>query len=286
MVGSSNRLQNNQFFLQASLLVLISLVEKGMRKGLKVLALHLFVTVYVDRTRTKVFRSEEIPNDLNPEWKPAVIPVSVLCGGDFDCPLLIEVLDHERSGKHVPMGSFETTLNGFLQMGQKRDGICSIKLTRKGEETGTIVIDKATVHGTNGEHDADDADNNNNNNTVDAPSSDSIHGLATDMHQVSLSDLTPIPPPMSMPPGFSASIASTPRSYTKLEPSFVDYISGGCEINVAVAIDFTGSNGDPRTPGTLHHLSPKGGERNDYEKAIVAIVSILSKFDSDEKYPV
>jgi hypothetical protein len=257
---------------------------KGMRKGLKMLALHLFVTVYVHRTRTKVFRSEEVPNDLNPEWKPAVIPVNVLCGGDFDRPLLIEVLDHERDGKHVPIGSFETTLNGFLEMGQNKDGICSIKLTRKGQETGTIVIDKATVHGTSGEHDADNTENNN--NAVDSPSSGSTCGLATDMHQVSLSALIPIPPPMSMSHGFSASVASTPRSSTKQEPSFIDYISGGCEINVAVAIDFTGSNGDPRTPGTLHYLSPKGGERNDYEKAIVAIVSILSKFDSDEKFPV
>ena len=51
---------------------------------------------------------------------------------------------------------------------------------------------------------------------------------------------------------------------------------------MGVAIDFTGSNGDPRQPGTLHHL----GTMNDYQKAISAIVDVLSKYDSDQKYPV
>jgi hypothetical protein len=27
-----------------------------------------------------------------------------LCNGDIDRPLKIEVFDHEKSGKHVPMG--------------------------------------------------------------------------------------------------------------------------------------------------------------------------------------
>lgn len=43
------------------------------------------------------------------------------------------------------------------------------------------------------------------------------------------------------------------------------------------------SNGDPRQPGTLHHLS---ASKNDYEKAISAIVSVLSKYDADQMYPV
>ena len=34
--------------------------------------------------------------------------------------------------------------------------------------------------------------------------------------------------------------------------SFLDYIQGGCEINLAVAIDYTASNGNPRYPASLH----------------------------------
>ena len=67
-------------------------------------------------------------------------------------------------------------------------------------------------------------------------------------------------------------------------PSFLDYVSGGLELNVVVAIDFTGSNGDPRQPGTLHHIDKNS--MNPYEKAISAIIPILSKYDADQKFPV
>ena len=67
--------------------------------------------------------------------------------------------------------------------------------------------------------------------------------------------------------------------------SFMDYINGGCELSLSVAIDFTGSNGNPHEPGTLHYMDPEGG-RNDYEKAISAIGGILAGYDSDKKFPV
>eukprot|EP00522_Entomoneis_paludosa_P012126 CAMPEP_0172447842 /NCGR_PEP_ID=MMETSP1065-20121228/7025_1 /TAXON_ID=265537 /ORGANISM="Amphiprora paludosa, Strain CCMP125" /LENGTH=575 /DNA_ID=CAMNT_0013199213 /DNA_START=83 /DNA_END=1810 /DNA_ORIENTATION=+ len=71
------------------------------------------------------------------------------------------------------------------------------------------------------------------------------------------------------------------------DANFVDYVSGGCELNVMVGIDYTGSNGDPRMAGTLHYLHRGQPQvRNDYEKAIASIVSILSKYDSDQMYPV
>jgi len=68
---------------------------------------------------------------------------------------------------------------------------------------------------------------------------------------------------------------------------FVDYISGGCQISLAVAIDFTASNGDPREPGTPHYFHPpESMEWNDYEKAIFAVGSILAKYDTDQRFPV
>ena len=53
-----------------------------------------------------------------------------------------------------------------------------------------------------------------------------------------------------------------------------------------MAIDFTGSNGDPRKPGTLHHISRDGRSLNGYEKAITAVGGILSKYDTDQQFPV
>lgn len=94
-----------------------------------------------------------------------------------------------------------------------------------------------------------------------------VQDVTRAMAQVSVASTNVVPMP-SAPPG---------------QPDFVDYVSGGCELNVTFAIDFTGSNGDPRKPGTLHYL---GGGRNDYEKAIAAILSVLAKYDSDQNFPV
>jgi uncharacterized protein YegL len=80
----------------------------------------------------------------------------------------------------------------------------------------------------------------------------------------------------------AAPVASAGR--VQGQANFVDYLTGGCELNVMVAIDFTGSNGDPRQPGTLHHLDAT--TMNQYEKAIKAVVGILASYDSDQRYPV
>jgi hypothetical protein len=37
-----------------------------------------------------------------------------LCNGDIDRPLKIEVFDHEKSGKHVPMGQVTAAAGSVL----------------------------------------------------------------------------------------------------------------------------------------------------------------------------
>ena len=39
------------------------------------------------------------------------------------------------------------------------------------------------------------------------------------------------------------------------KPTFLQYLQTGWGISLAVAIDFTGSNGDPSYPNSLHHLN-------------------------------
>ena len=55
---------------------------------------------------------------------------------------------------------------------------------------------------------------------------------------------------------------------------------------MCVAIDFTGSNGDPRKPGTLHYIHRDGTSLNDYEKAITAVGGIVARYDHDQRFPV
>jgi len=69
-----------------------------------------------------------------------------------------------------------------------------------------------------------------------------------------------------------------------MEPTFFDYIHGGVEINCSVAVDFTGSNGDPKDPRSLHyHLNPS--EPNSYQTAIAAVAEILAPYDHDGLFP-
>ena len=214
-------------------------------------------------TWDNVVRSEWIKNNLNPEWKPASIELSKLCGGDLDAPILISVFDHESSGKHVSMGSFETSVNGLVRAAQTTE---QMQLTSKGKPVGAIVVTNAEVSG----HKAPSAMGSSSSSVTDQ------------MNKMSVS--TPLPEPLPAPTaGTTAAFRpSAPPSGSNYD--FVDYVSGGLELNVIVAIDFTGSNGDPRKPGTLHHLNPSA--RNDYQKAIAAITSVLAKYDYDQKFPV
>uniref|UniRef100_A0A6Q2YSE3 Copine-3 n=1 Tax=Esox lucius TaxID=8010 RepID=A0A6Q2YSE3_ESOLU len=67
------------------------------------------------------------------------------------------------------------------------------------------------------------------------------------------------------------------------EYSFLDYIMGGCQINFTVGIDFTGSNGDPKSPQSLHYISPQGV--NEYLSAIWSVGMVIQDYDSDKMFP-
>jgi hypothetical protein len=203
-------------------------------------------------TWDNVHRSEFVKNNLNPEWKPASIELASLCGGDLDAPVLVSVFDHESKGNHKNMGSFETSVNGLIHAAQTSE---PLQLTRKGKNVGALVVALAEVTG------------------IQKQGTEQVASVATQMNQMSVS--TPLPKPVPYTP---ATPSSAGRNY-----NFIDYVSGGLELNVTVAIDFTGSNGDPRQPGTLHHF---GAGRNDYQKAIASIVHVLAQYDSDQKFPV
>jgi hypothetical protein len=68
------------------------------------------------------------------------------------------------------------------------------------------------------------------------------------------------------------------------EYSFLDYIVGGCDVSLMVAIDFTASNGDPRYANSLHYRNPY--QPNEYEQAIMSVGEILACYDNDGMFPV
>ncbi|KAL0884636.1 hypothetical protein Bca101_008617 [Brassica carinata] len=74
------------------------------------------------------------------------------------------------------------------------------------------------------------------------------------------------------------------RFVEKVQYTFLDYISSGFELNFMVAVDFTASNGDPRTPSSLHYNDPSG-RLNSYQKAIMEVGEVIQFYDSDRRFP-
>lgn len=202
-----------------------------------------------------VHRSDKIKNSLNPKWKEETIDLSVLCGGNVDAPLRLAVYDYESDGKHVLMGETEITVSDLV----KAKSTSGLKIKSRGAITGAIAVLVASVSGTE-------------------------DTLEEKMANLGVSEPEPQPEPQPEP---SAPVAPIPFAPPPpAPPTFLNYIHGGCEMQLCVAIDFTGSNGDPRKPGTLHYLSPDGRSMNDYEKAISAIGGLLADYDTDKKFPV
>lgn len=66
----------------------------------------------------------------------------------------------------------------------------------------------------------------------------------------------------------------------------IQFIAGGCEISLIAAIDFTGSNGDPATPGSLHYIDRSFTSLNQYQQAIQAVGRVVEEYDTDKLFPV
>ncbi|KAN0038186.1 hypothetical protein ACTA71_000358 [Dictyostelium dimigraforme] len=65
------------------------------------------------------------------------------------------------------------------------------------------------------------------------------------------------------------------------QPTFIDYLSGGCEINLMIAIDCTASNGSPSDSTSLHYNTPT--HESEYARSIIAVGNVLAPYDSDGK---
>lgn len=67
-----------------------------------------------------------------------------------------------------------------------------------------------------------------------------------------------------------------------IEPTFLDFISGGTQLDFSVAVDFTASNGNPSTSSSLHYMA--SGVPNQYEIALRAVLSICQHYNSSKTF--
>ena len=74
----------------------------------------------------------------------------------------------------------------------------------------------------------------------------------------------------------AVAVAAALRTY---EPSFAEYLSGGLQMSLAIAVDWTASNGNPKDPRSLHFASGDVTRPNPYEIAIRTVASVLAPYD-------
>jgi hypothetical protein len=67
--------------------------------------------------------------------------------------------------------------------------------------------------------------------------------------------------------------------------TFIDYLAGGIQLSLGIAIDFTGSNGNPYDINSLHKINNTGSP-NSYQLAIRSCGDILAYYDYDQTFPV
>lgn len=80
---------------------------------------------------------------------------------------------------------------------------------------------------------------------------------------------------------------SAQNCFIEQRPTFTDFIMGGCEISLMVAIDFTASNGPAYDISSLHYINASAClQYNQYEQAVLAIGNVLENYDTDRMYPV
>lgn len=212
----------------------------------------------------KVYQSGVVRADLSPVWNVATLDLEAICNGDVTRAMKVVIWDHRRSGKHKLLGELETSVQGLVNAYEssvaEEDNIGFPVHRHENKIQGRVeVMDAKIIGGRSREQD-------------DTPNTSSSTPVAQVTEQIAATSVS-VPNPVTPP--------NAPR------PEFIDYLTGGCQISLAVAIDFTASNGDPRVPGTPHYFHSAGSRHwNDYEKAIFAVGSILAKYDSDNKFPV
>jgi hypothetical protein len=74
------------------------------------------------------------------------------------------------------------------------------------------------------------------------------------------------------------------NSNKTIKNTFTDYIVSGLQLMLITCIDFTGSNGSPKSPESLHYIT--ANKKSQYEEALFEVSKILLDYDYDKLVPV
>jgi hypothetical protein len=72
-----------------------------------------------DGSFSPVWKSDPLKETLTPAWPAFKIPMSLICNGDRERPLLLEIVDHHSDAADVSLGSVRSRVNGILNANGK-----------------------------------------------------------------------------------------------------------------------------------------------------------------------
>jgi hypothetical protein len=172
-----------------------------------------------------VFRSRPIMNDENPVWDDCCVELSTLTGGKKKQKFRVAVKDYDDSDTHTLIGFFRVSVNELLSKvtpaadtndvgGINMDNAILVAKGKDKREVGHVVVISASIS----------------------------DGLKEEQEIVVEAESRDLPDDEDIVVEASDDIELVPDEPVG-GPCFADYISGGCQLRVIVAIDFTASNG-------------------------------------------
>ena len=223
-----------------------------------------------------VYRSKVIDNDLNPIFPEFFVDLDELIGSCSESGLAtkklrVVVYDYDKQGNQE-IGSCILSVNDFIDnmnetalntdISRIDTSKCfPLMVGRSQQVTGKIVVAKAALIGVTAFEES---------------------AVAT-IEKVPLVESSKILSDVDIPiVNATDELVAEPSDI--VGSTFCNYIKGGCQLRVMVAIDTTATNGDPRQQSSLHFFNDSS--LNAYEESLKAICSVLWLYDSDQKYPV
>ncbi|CAN8012430.1 unnamed protein product, partial [Ixodes pacificus] len=229
----------------------------------------VFLKSNEDGSFTTVHKTEVVKNNLSPTWRPCVIKSTTLCSGDPDRPLKVQCYDWDSDGRD-PKGY--ATL--YLRTTLLQEAILSFspcdgpQQTLQGTEANLVLCE---CH-----------------RTFNRISHDLIGEFSCTLRTLQKGPCAEnvyqcINPKKTSKQSYKNSGTVTLMNCAVHEQAtFLDYIQKGTQLHFTVAVDFTASNGDPRTPQSLHYM---GQQANVYTLVIQAVGDIIQDYDADKMFP-
>lgn len=201
-----------------------------------------------------IYRSNPALDSLLPFWD--VAQVSLESGSDEELLSPVQVMVWDKT-RRIFMGCAETSVHNIVKSLVEDDfdepSERDLVLLKRGKEVGSLRVISASV----------------------------VNAMQIEQEEVEADRLNNAAAELDEPDILRLSAIALTVSPSKKD-RFTHYIRNGCEIDCYVAVDFTSSNGDPRTPES-HHYILDNESHNDYQEVIQVVGNALTQYSTTKK---